>query len=302
MKHPAISELRSLLRRLAPNWHPSRYKPIRSLVMGYVGLRRPEVMPVRYGFDLRIPKRDRSLMVLSLYLDGEYEPEESRWILELLSPGDLVFDVGANVGYMTCLMAQAVAGGEDGQVHAFEPEPANFELLRQNIASNHLTGVLARRMALSSRTGKESIYLARENLGDHTLVKLPGRRSIPIEAVSFDDYYAAHCAGRQVRLVKIDVQGYELEVLKGMQRSLRAGLIDALLLEFWPARLKRSGTSSSELPALLETMPYDATILSDTGGGAYESPEAIRAACDAVERNPHLSFNIVLKRRDSSAT
>ena len=294
--HAVLRTLRALLRRVAPNWHPLRTEPIRRLVMRYVEWRRPEILPVKHGFNLQIPREHRSPLALSLWLDGEYEPAESQLIVELLAPGDLAFDIGANVGYMTCLMAQAVAGAEGAQVHAFEPEPANFDILQHNLSLNRLKGVEAQHLALSSKTGKEWIYLSNQNFGDHTLVPLPGREKILIESVTFDDYYASHCAGRRVRFVKIDVQGYELEVLKGMRQSLARGLIDIVLLEFWPARLKKAGSSSAELLTLLASMPYRRRILSDNGGGVYKSLGEMEAVCDSLERNDHLFFNIVLNR------
>ena len=266
--------------------------------MWYVEQRCPEILPVKYGFNLQIPKGYRSPIVLSLFLDGEYEPLESQLIVTLLAEGDLVFDIGANVGYMTCLMAQAMTGTDGAQVHAFEPEPANFEILQQNIALNDLKGVETQRLALSSTTRKEQIFLSEQNFSDHTLIPLPGRKQLPIESVAFDDYYATHCAGRRVRFVKIDVQGYELEVLEGMRHSLMMGLIDVLLLEFWPARIKKNGTSSAELLTLLATLPYQGTIISDTGGGLYKSLTDIEAAGDLIESHPHLFFNILLTRHE----
>ena len=263
--------------------------------MWYVTLRRPEVLAVKHHFRLRIPKRDRSPYVLSLYLDGEYEPEESRVITEILSSGDLAFDVGANIGYTTCLMAKTVTSR--GQVHAFEPEPGNFDVLTQNVQMNGLRCVIARRLALSSHSGTELIHLAEDNLGDHSLVDLPGRREIPVEAVSFDEYLASECVGQKVRLVKIDVQGYELEVLKGMEISLQKGVVDALLVEFWPARVRMTGTPSSTFPAFLAQIPYNATIVSDTGGGKHRTLEELAAACEEIEKEPNHSLNLLLTRR-----
>ena len=297
----AIRGIRSLFRRVAPGWRPLRLALFRKLVMGYVTLRRPEVLAVDHGFKLRIPKRDRSPYVLSLYLDGEYEPEESRFITDFLAPGQLAFDIGANIGYMTCLMAKAVTGR--GRVHAFEPDPTNFDVLRQNVAMNGFEGVITRCAALSSHTGTELISLSDENRGDHTLVSLPGRARIPVETVSFDEYYASSCAGQRVRLVKIDVQGYEFEVLKGMEGSLRKGVLDAVIVEFWPARVRLTGSESAEVPAFIARMPYEANIVSHIGSGvsstAYSNLEEIAAACQKLEGEPDTSFNFLLRRCNS---
>ncbi|MCP4903307.1 MAG: FkbM family methyltransferase [bacterium] len=254
-------------------------------------------MNVVHGFHLRIPRGHRSPVVLALHLDGEYEKEESRLISELINPGDLVFDIGANIGYTTCLMAQAVVGASGGEVHAFEPEPKNFEILQQNVVLNEFDCVILNRLGLASSSGSASIYLSEQNQADHTLVHMPGREAIPVETVTFDDYYAAHCAGRRVRLVKIDVQGFEYEVLHGMRESLHDGRIDTVLLELWPARMKRTGTATVRFLELITQLLYEATIISDTGGGKFGDVKAIRVAPEMTEEDPHLSFNILLQRR-----
>ena len=86
----ALAGLGLALDRLAPGWHPLRLAPVRRLVMWLIAWRRPEVLPVKHGFRLRIPMENRSPFVLRLYLDGEYEAEESRVLLEILeSPARL---------------------------------------------------------------------------------------------------------------------------------------------------------------------------------------------------------------------
>ena len=298
MSQWALVRLHVLVGRLASGWHPLRWRPVRRLVMAIVSRQRPEVMSVRHGFELWIPREDRSPFVLSLFMDGEYEPQETLAIGDTLRPGDLAFDVGANVGYMTCLMALAAAG-EGGEVHAFEPEPRNFEILMENVRRNALKGVVMQQMALSSQRGLARLYAASENRGDHTLVEVKGRCTTVVPSTTFDDYSADRCGGRRVRLVKIDVQGFELEVVRGMRRSLVEERIDAVLLELWPWRVRRTGRSCAELPALLGDLPYDVTVLSETSGGRYRRLDEIVAACPALEDQPDIFFNLLIKRRDA---
>ena len=292
MTRRLVKGVRALLRKLAPRWHLTRLTPLRKLLMLYITVRRPEILPVRYGFKLKIPRNDQSPYVLSLYLDHEYEPEESRLIGDILSVGDIAFDVGANIGYTTCLMATAV--GESGQIHAFEPEPQNYDLLSQNIALNGITCVTTNRQALSSHSGSGYIHLAKENRGDHTLLPMPGRERTPIGVTTFDEYVAAHCVAQRVRLVKIDVQGYELEVLRGMHQSLQRKLVDAVMLEYWPARLKMTGVRSSKLLEFLAPLPYTAELVSDTAGHVYKSVTEIAEASSIIETRPHHSFTLLL--------
>lgn len=289
-----LGAIRSWLHRFAPGFHPSRATPVRKALAAWVGWRRPSVLSTRHGFDLYVPPDDRSPIVVSLYLTGEYEPEETRAIQRLLQAGDVAVDVGANVGYMTCVMAQAV--GAHGAVHAFEPEARHFAALRRNVEGNRMSQVLCHRRALSSAAGEAALFLDPENPGDHTLVPIPGRDSVSVETFSFDDYWRRISHSRPIRLVKIDVQGHELEVLHGMSDTLRDGSIEGLLLEVWPYRLRRAGASSDDLLAILAGLGWPARILSTTGADVHDSLAAVRAAAREHGEDPTLAFNVLLER------
>ena len=202
---------------------------LRRALAAWLSFRRPAAIATRHGFDLYVPPEDRSPIVVSLILEGEYEPEETRAIQELLRPGDVAIDIGANIGYMSCLMGRLV--GDEGSVHAFEPEPRHAEALERNAELNHLGQIRCRRKALSRDAGNLPLYLDPENPGDHTLVAIAGRDSVEVDTLSFDSYWNGADEARSIRLVKIDVQGHEAAVIDGMQKTLAAGRIDMSLLE-----------------------------------------------------------------------
>lgn len=272
---------------------------MRKAIAAWVGWRRPPILVTRHGFELYVPPEDRSPIVVSLFLHGEYEPEETRAIQGLLRDGDVAVDVGANVGYMTGVMATAV--GPTGAVHSFEPERGHFAALEGNVERNHLTQVACRRKALSTTARTVSLYLDRENPGDHTLVPIPGRDSVSVETLAFDDYWDQVSEHRRIRLVKIDVQGHEPSVLEGMQRTLDAGLIDAILVEVWPHRLEEAGSSVSTLLDLLAGLEWNVTVLSATTPERPQTLAEIATVAESKAGDPHLAFNLLLRAPEAAS-
>ena len=161
--------------------------------------------------------------------------------------GDVVVDVGANVGFQTRLLAEAV--GPEGRVYAFEPERTNFRRLESVV--HGLPQVEIARAALSDEPGELALYPS-ERLGvDHRTYPVPDRvGSDRVPAVTLDGTLAP---GTRVRLIKVDVQGYELRVLGGMRRVLDDSPDVCLLLECWPYGLAVAGGGVAEYEAFLRS-------------------------------------------------
>ncbi len=177
---------------------------------------------------------------------GGYGPQETRLFGALLGPGMTVIDIGANWGYFTLLAASIV--GPRGRVLAMEPEPRLFELLEQNLRLNSLSHASALREAASDRASTMALHTFDEgdgNWGVSSVVLPPSGAEAttvtgrPLDAVVRD-------AGlTSIHLVKIDVEGHELEVLAGMAGGLRAGRYRRLIVEWHPAAF-RSAPSALE--------------------------------------------------------
>lgn len=181
---------------------------------------------------------DDTVVSVKLRDEGWFEPFETLLVQSLVSPGDTVVDVGANIGYYTLQFARLV--GETGRVYAFEPDPDNFAILEQNVWQNGYRNVTLVRAAVTAQPGAAQLHLSANNRGDHRLYSSePGRRAIDVEAVSLDDYLAPR-TGR-VGLVKIDVQGAEAGVFHGMQRLVAEHRVGRVLSEFWPRGLEVAG-------------------------------------------------------------
>jgi FkbM family methyltransferase len=172
----------------------------------------------------------------------------------MVKPGDTVIDVGANAGYYTIIASRLV--GETGRVYAFEPDPNFAAIIRKNVALNGCKNVVVVEKALSDKPGKIQLFIAPQNLGDHRIYQPEGesRTAIDVEAVAFDDYWKSQ-GGRRVNVVKIDTQGAEGVIVKGMSQTL-ADNRDRLtvFIEFWPHALKEMGSDAGELLAQFSSL------------------------------------------------
>ena len=155
------------------------------------------------------------------YVVGTAEPHLQRAIRKYVKRGDTVYDIGANVGYVSLSLAKRV--GKDGRVFAFEPVPENLEMLRKNIGLNQLANVSIERVAVSDRAGSDVIRVA-GNLSTASMAwhqHDPTAVEIAIQTVVIDELTSA---GRlpMPGFVKIDVEGAEGRTLSGMRRTIAA--------------------------------------------------------------------------------
>lgn len=165
------------------------------------------------GYRMRLDwKKDRS------FAYGTWEPEVVRAISGSVLPGMTAFDLGAHGGFFTLLLSKAV--GRKGKVIAFEPLPANFRVLEENVRLNSTENVTVERQAVTSQTGQfrldvpalESSLLAGPYQDDDE------RGRTLVAATSLDEYVFQ----KEIRVdfIKIDVEGAEDDVLRGARRTL----------------------------------------------------------------------------------
>jgi FkbM family methyltransferase len=212
-----------------------------------------------------------------------YEAEEVRFLRRWLGPGDVMVDVGAHVGLFVLYGARRV--GPTGVVHAFEPVPYNFERLAANVALNGYENARLNRAAAGDHASEVSLGLymdasAGSASGGYSVGGRHGD-SVTAPLVKLDDYLAENVEGR-VRLLKIDVEGLELQVLKGLTETLERCPPDAIMLEVFAVMLEQHGTRPGELYELLEQAGYRLHQLDRRGRtvappSAQEIEEATRA-------------------------
>ncbi len=185
--------------------------------------------------------------------------------------GGHVLDVGANVGYTASVFGGAIDAGR--QVHAFEPERRNFRLLEEVVARRGLAGrVVPVRAAVGAAAGEVDLWLNAAHHADHRVLTEAlaaglGARAADRERVAQVtlDGYASHRRLDRVAFVKIDVQGYELEVCRGMVGLLEANPGTAVAVEYAPAAMREQGFEAADLLAFFASRGFAAHALERDG-------------------------------------
>jgi FkbM family methyltransferase len=151
---------------------------------------------------------------------GTDEPAVQEELVRVLQPGSVLYDVGANVGFLALIAARLV--GPSGHVYAFEPIPANARAIERNAALNGLANITVLELALSDRGGEAVLRIPSINQGAHLadLVPAQGSEDELVVRIAALDELAAHQPLRPPDLVKLDVEGAELLVLAGMRQIL----------------------------------------------------------------------------------
>lgn len=184
----------------------------------------------------------------SIYF-GSFEPRETDIVAAHLRPGMTVVDVGAHVGYYTALAAERV--GPAGRVIAIDPSPYVLARLRRMVASSGLRHVAVLPVALSDAEGEALLHLglgARNHAP--TLVAHGHTQTTPVKTRTLDAL-ATELGLEQVDLLKLDVEGWEPQVLRGAARLLEAGRVGAVLCEVNEPWVRAAGSSAAQLVATL---------------------------------------------------
>lgn len=155
-----------------------------------------------------------------IYFFGAYEPIEAYLFSTLMQPGMIVVDAGANIGQYSLIAAMKV--GVQGEVHAFEPAPKNFERLTAHIRENGFTSNVKMNMAaLWHNTDILALNLrSHENAGTYTVAEIePTVERVVCKAIRLDDYFSGTQL-RKVDFIKMDIEGAEWLALQGAKALL----------------------------------------------------------------------------------
>jgi len=193
---------------------------------------------------------------LKLSTNGIFEPFETNLVKKAVRKGSVVLDIGANIGYYTLIFAKLV--GEQGKVFAFEPEPFNFKLLKKNVEINNYQNVILQNSAVSNNNGKTKLYLSQEQSGTHRIFPshICSNNYVEVEMVRLDDYFKKNVLAEKISFIKIDVEGAELGVLKGMKSLLELNKKLEILIEFIPPYIKEFGANPIDVLSLLENYNF----------------------------------------------
>ena len=174
------------------------------------------------GLVLEVPA-DAHFAAAAYYM-GRPDFWEFAFLERFLRPGDTVVDVGANVGVYALFLAKGV--GPTGRVLACEPEPTNLDRLKRNIANNHLTQIELVESAIGARVGSVSFLAGQDTVGHMVDNGAAGNANhsaastleVPITTLD------ALCNDTRIAFIKVDVEGFEVDVLRGAQELAKKGM------------------------------------------------------------------------------
>ena len=216
------------------------------------------ILTCRSGLRLRYDDPEEQYSVLSLLNFGNYEPGDSDMLFRLAgllaAERPLTFlDIGANLGYYALSVGLAHPAAE---VHAFEPVPHSFRGLERNLAVNGLGNVHLHNLGFLAEPGPRDFFLNPRISGRASVRNLaadPGAQPVTCAVARLDDFVQAH--GLAPDLVKIDVEGAELAVLRGGLETL-ARHRPLLMLEMMRKWAGQFGYHPNEIIGLLGGLGY----------------------------------------------
>ena len=179
-----------------------------------------------------------------------YEADILDELREMFPEQRTIVDVGANIGTIT--LPVAMTGVE---CLAFEPAPANAARLAENAELNRLGNVTVIEAAMWSERGTVALRVeGLEGAGTSKVVKAGGDGTVEVPAATLDQFAGGGAAAPD--LLKIDVEGGELEALRGAEATLRAGRVREVFVETHPLALEERGASEADVAALLGELGY----------------------------------------------
>mgnify|MGYP002152438992 CR=1 FL=1 len=205
-----------------------------------------------------------------MLITGTYEWPLQRFLTRSIASGDVVVDVGANIGAMSFTMAKAC--GPSGLVLAVEPFADVRKRLQKHVELNSPHRVRIIPTALSNFTGTASLHIAEpdtRNSGQSSLEPVPSAKgAITVEVATLDDLVSEQGL-RKIALVKCDIQGGEPRLLQGASNTLQNHR-PLITTEVSPTDLKAAGFSPSEFLNAVKSFDYRLFLIDPKGRLSYE--------------------------------
>jgi FkbM family methyltransferase len=174
---------------------------------------------------------------------GSWETTETALLKKMVKEGMVFADIGANIGYYSLLVSQLV--GKEGKIYAFEPAPENYSTLLKNIEMNGYQNIITVNKAVSNTNGIVRFFIDESNPLYHKLKNSKDiKGTIEVNATTLDDYFKDK--ERKIDIIKMDVEGAELAVLKGMRRVMTENKNLIILAEFSPENLRLFGANPDD--------------------------------------------------------
>jgi len=220
-----------------------------------------------------------------IYMRGCYEHDTLQQVKKMLWPGMTFFDIGAHFGQFTIVGAAAVGG--EGAVHSFEPGPVQFDFLIRNVKLNDFDNTTLNNMALSDEEGQLGFVIpSLRDLGQsHLAFRGPGTRTVKVTTL---DHHCEEHGIKSIDVMKVDVEGAEMQVFRGASTVLANFPPAAIFYESIDILNKNFGHTSAEMHEVLESYGYVINVLRARKFVPVPAGERDRYS-DFVALRPHAS-------------
>lgn len=214
----------------------------------------------KYGIRMQCPKGDHRVAPIESLNFQNYEEKDTSMILKLVPERGVVFDVGANMGWYSLLIARQV---KSCQIHAFEPIPKTYSFLTKNIELNQAEGVIAHPFGLSNERKDITFYFYPEGSGNASSANLSERTDaelVTCHVERLDDFASANKL--HVDFIKCDVEGAELFAFQGAKETLQRDkpIVFTEMLRKWAAKFNYH---PNEIIALFSSIGYQCFTAKD---------------------------------------
>jgi len=273
----------NLYNKLVPKLYGSglgKIKPLANFNKYIRSKQKPNITSF-YGFDIFLDKYDMSQ--LSVLGEKGKDYHEISFLQTKISKGNNVIDVGANIGLYTVLFSKWV--GDYGKVWSIEPAPDNYSLIQKTINYNKIRNVELILKAVSDYDGKASLDISVDCTG-YSMTKIKTKKMMEIQCMKLDNYFS----DKTIDFVKIDAEGQELNVLKGMKTLLEKDV--KMMIEFEPATHSNTNDPKETLE-LLESFGYKFTDIGRNGVIIQISKQELLSR---KEKKPDLYKNIYCEK------
>ncbi|MFC1864248.1 FkbM family methyltransferase [Chloroflexota bacterium] len=208
-----------------------------------------------------------------LLLRGTREEVQTRLMKQLVRPGMVVADIGANIGYYVLIEATIV--GETGKVYAMEPVPQNYELLCKNMRENNYDNIVetyscaisdvcgTRKIAVTKQSNLATILTSEDEMSEYAkkALKLGTERTLDVETITLDKFLEDK---GQVDFIRMDVEGHEVEIVRGMLDTLKNSRIGTrLFIEIHPNLFDKPRAKMEEIMQNLIRSGFEMKYLAD---------------------------------------
>ncbi len=183
---------------------------------------------------------------------GSYERKEMLMVSKISKPNWVALDIGANIGYYTVFLEKKI---NCARVHAFEPSPREYQLLKENVEKNNCKNIITHNIALGDQESTIKLYTSSENIGKNSINYFDSSDQSVTVYMKVLNEFISQLGITQIDFIKIDVEGAEPMVLKGAAETLKK-FKPVILYESWALTQAPYGSFECETTRILENYGY----------------------------------------------